>query len=75
MRVTRCPDLLGKKTKTKASNHKVFYKARYKQVYGIKGTIIKEINERIMALSHQVENINTEIESIKKNRRNYEVGK
>lgn len=53
----------------------MLYKAHYKQVYGIKGTIIKEINERIMALSHQVENINTEIESIKKNRRNYEVGK
>ena len=66
VRVTRCPDLLGKKTKTKASNHKVLYKARYKQVYGIKGTIIKEINESIMALSHQVENINTEIEFIKK---------
>lgn len=64
-----------KKTKPKASNHKVLYTARYKQVYGIKGTIIKEINESIMALSHQVENINTEIEFIKKNRRNYEVGK
>lgn len=53
----------------------MLYTARYKQVYGIKGTIIKEINESIMALSHQVENINTEIEFIKKNRRNYEVGK
>ena len=32
----------------------------------IKGTMIKEINESIMAISHQVENINTEIEFIKK---------
>ena len=55
-----------KKTQPKTSNHKVFHKANYKQVYGIKGTMIKEINESIMAISHQVENINTEIEFIKK---------
>lgn len=67
MRVTRCPDLLGKKkTKTKASNYKVFYKAHYKRVFGIKGTVIKEIHESIMAISQQVENINPEIEFIKK---------
>ena len=28
--------------------------------------MIKEINESIMAISHQVENINTEVEFIKK---------
>lgn len=66
MRVTRCPDLLGKKKKTKASNYKVFYKAHYKRVFGIKGTVIKEIHESIMAISQQVENINPEIEFIKK---------
>lgn len=44
----------------------MFHKAHYKQVYGIKGTMIKEINESIMAISHQVENINTEVEFIKK---------
>lgn len=31
-----------KKTKTKASNYKVFYQAHYKQVFGIKGTVIRK---------------------------------
>lgn len=44
----------------------MFYKAHYKRVFGIKGTVIKEIHESIMAISQQVENINPEIEFIKK---------
>ena len=38
--------------------------------------MIKEINGSIMAISHQVENLNTEIEFMKKNNRiNFEVEK
>ena len=57
---------IREKTRAKTSNYKVFYKAHYKQVYGIKRTMIKEINESIMVISRQVENLNTGIEFIKK---------
>ena len=65
MSVSRCPDL----------SEKNLQDDYYKPFYGINGTMIKEINQSMMTVSHKMENINKEIEIRKKNKGNSGVEK